>query len=273
MQTEEKSDGPASTPIDTGLVCLLTLARFFGVPADGDQLRHRFAESGNTLSETDLLRAAKHIGLKAGLLEPDWRRLKDTPLPAMARQKDGRYLVLAKVEAEKVLVQDPFEGRASVLSRVEFESIWAGRLILVTKRAALRMPDMTCDFTWFIPAIVKYRRPLGEVVLASFFLQLFALLTPLFTQVAIDKVLVHKAPASAAGRRSVAREFFVQPVGARKHRAHRPRYLHESGDRRASAGRCARFHCGCSTVTTHRSANMPVPCPEASDSALRSRVH
>ena len=56
----------------------------------------------------------------------------------------------------------------------------------------LRMPDMTFDFTWFIPAIVKYRRLLGEVVLASFFLQLFALLTPLFTQVVIDKVLVHK---------------------------------------------------------------------------------
>ena len=51
---------------------------------------------------------------------------------------------------------------------------------------------MKFDFTWFIPAIVKYRTFLGEVLVASFFLQLFALLTPLFTQVVIDKVLVHK---------------------------------------------------------------------------------
>jgi subfamily B ATP-binding cassette protein HlyB/CyaB len=48
------------------------------------------------------------------------------------------------------------------------------------------------DFSWFLPAIVKYRRLLGEVLLASFFLQLFALVTPLFFQVVIDKVLVHR---------------------------------------------------------------------------------
>jgi ABC-type bacteriocin/lantibiotic exporter with double-glycine peptidase domain len=35
------------------------------------------------------------------------------------------------------------------------------------------------DFTWFIPAVVKYRRLLGEVLLASFFVQLFALITPI----------------------------------------------------------------------------------------------
>ena len=48
------------------------------------------------------------------------------------------------------------------------------------------------DFTWFLPAILKYRKHLSEVVLASFFLQLFGLLTPLFFQIVTDKVLVHK---------------------------------------------------------------------------------
>jgi ATP-binding cassette, subfamily B, bacterial HlyB/CyaB len=48
------------------------------------------------------------------------------------------------------------------------------------------------DFTWFVPAIVKYRRLLGEVLLVSFVLQFFALITPLFFQVVMDKVLVHR---------------------------------------------------------------------------------
>ena len=48
------------------------------------------------------------------------------------------------------------------------------------------------DFTWFIPAIIKYRRQLGEVLAASLFIQLFALLTPIFFQVVMDKVLVHR---------------------------------------------------------------------------------
>jgi subfamily B ATP-binding cassette protein HlyB/CyaB len=44
----------AASQLDTGLTCLLILARFFGVPANGDQLRHQFSESGKVLSDTDL---------------------------------------------------------------------------------------------------------------------------------------------------------------------------------------------------------------------------
>ena len=177
---------------DTGLVCLLILARFYGVPADGAQLRHLFGQSTKPFGDADLLRAATHLGFKAGLVDSEWSRLSVIQLPAIARRKDGRYLVLAKADDEKVLVQDPGEQRPQVLARVAFEEAWSGQLILITKRAGLRPEDRKFDFTWFIPAIVKYRKHLGEVLLASFFIQLFALLTPLFTQVVIDKVLVHK---------------------------------------------------------------------------------
>lgn len=181
-----------SETADTGLVCLLILARFHDLPADGSQLRHLFAQSGQMLSDTELLRAAKHVGLKAGLIKTSWNKLQGTPLPAMAKLVDGGYLVVAKVEGEKVLVQNPIEARPLVLSRERFEMIWTGELVLVTKRAHVRLQDLAFDFTWFIPAIIKYRKFFGEVLVASFFLQLFALLTPLFTQVVIDKVLVHK---------------------------------------------------------------------------------
>jgi subfamily B ATP-binding cassette protein HlyB/CyaB len=190
---ESAESAPASLlEQDTGLVCLLILARFFGVPADGGQLRHLFAESGKALGDSDVLRAAKHLGFKAGLVASEWSRLSAISLPAIARKKDGRYLVLAKADAEKVLVQDPGEQGPRVQPRQAFEDAWSGHLILLTKRVGLRPEDRKFDFTWFIPAIVKYRKHLGEVLLASFFIQLFALLTPLFTQVVIDKVLVHK---------------------------------------------------------------------------------
>lgn len=64
---------------DTGLICLLILARFYDLPADGAQLRHQFAQSGQVLSDTDLLRAAKHLGLKAGLRKTQWDTLSGTP--------------------------------------------------------------------------------------------------------------------------------------------------------------------------------------------------
>ena len=187
----EKAQVPAP-PLDTGLNCLLILARFYDLPADGSQLRHQFAQSGQPLSDTDLLRAAKHIGLKAGTLKTQWSKLSGTPLPAIAKRKNGRYVVLAKIDEGKALIQDPAEGHPLFLSRAQFEAAWSGQLLLFTKRANLRQQDIKFDFTWFIPAIVKYRALLSEVLVASFFLQLFALLTPLFTQVVIDKVLVHK---------------------------------------------------------------------------------
>ena len=173
-------------------MCLLILARFYDLPADGSQLRHQFVSSGKTFSDVELLRAAKHLGLKAGVLKSRWEKLDGTPFPAIAKLRDNRYVVLAKIDGEKALIQDPAEGRPLVVSREQFESNWTGELLLFAKRANLRHQDLKFDFTWFIPAIVKYRKFLGEVFVASFVLQLFAVLTPLFTQVVIDKVLVHK---------------------------------------------------------------------------------
>lgn len=177
---------------DTGLFSLLILARFYDLPADASQLRLLFVSSAAHFSDIELLRAAKHVGLKAGVVKSRWDSLSMTPFPAIAKQRDGRYVVLAKVHGEKILIQDPVESRSLVLSREQFESNWTGELLLFAKRANVRQQDLRFDFTWFIPAIVKYRTFLGEVFVASFVLQLFALLTPLFTQVLIDKVLVHK---------------------------------------------------------------------------------
>ncbi len=174
-------------------MCLVLLARFFGLPADAEQLKHEFGQAGKPFGESEILLAARHLGLKASAADSDWPRLSVITLPAIAVQKDGRSVLLARADNEKVLVQDPAEPRPLVLPRQVFEDAWSGRLILFTKRAHLRPEDRKFDFTWFIPAIVKYRKLLGEVLLASFFIQLFALLTPLFFQVVIDKVLVHKA--------------------------------------------------------------------------------
>ena len=181
----------ASRP-DTGLLCLLLVARFHDVSIDGGQIQHQFGLSGQTLTTNALVRAAKHVGLKSGCVATSWDDLATTPLPAIARQTDGTHVVLAKVQGEQVLLQDPLKERPRILSKEEFLATWSGSLLLCTKRAGLRIEDLPFDITWFIPAVLKYRRLLGEVVLASFFLQVFALLTPLFTQVVIDKVLVHK---------------------------------------------------------------------------------
>ena len=71
--------------------------------------------------------------------------------------------------------------------------MWDGRLVLMARRATLSDLSRRFDITWFLGAVHKYRQLLGEVLVASFFLQMFALVSPLFFQVVIDKVLVHRS--------------------------------------------------------------------------------
>ncbi|MCP3382653.1 type I secretion system permease/ATPase [Bradyrhizobium sp. CCGUVB4N] len=176
---------------DTGLDALLTLLHLQGVAAERDQLRHR--QGTAHFGAADIIRCAKSLGLKARTHRTQWSRLPDTPLPAIAMLRDGSFMVIAKASADKVLVQSPMTQRPVFMERDEFAVIWDGGLILTTRRAGLSDLGRRFDITWFIGAIGKYRRLLGEVVAASFFLQLFALVSPLFFQVVIDKVLVHRS--------------------------------------------------------------------------------
>jgi subfamily B ATP-binding cassette protein HlyB/CyaB len=59
--------------------------------------------------------------------------------------------------------------------------------------AASGSPSRRFGLGWFVPVLWRYRKPLGQVLLGAFLLQLVALTTPLFSQVIIDKVLMHKS--------------------------------------------------------------------------------
>jgi ATP-binding cassette, subfamily B, bacterial HlyB/CyaB len=135
---------------------------------------------------------AKELGLKARPTTSAWPRLAKTPLAAIAGLKDGGFLLLGRANEDKVLVQLAFSPRPALMTRAEFEAIWDGRLVLMTRRVGLLDLSRRFDITWFLGAIHKYRGLLAEVLVASFFLQVFALVSPLFFQVVIDKVLVHR---------------------------------------------------------------------------------
>jgi len=174
----------------TGLASFVLLLRFHGIAADPAQLTHKFG--GAAFGTTEMLRCAKEFQLKARVIESKWERLPDTPLPAIARMKDGTFVILGKLSGDTVLLQDPAINRPQILSRAEFEGRWSGELLLMTRRAGLGELSRSFNISWFLGAMHKYRRLLGEVLIASFFLQLFALVTPLFFQVVVDKVLVHR---------------------------------------------------------------------------------
>ncbi len=196
LEAPEPPSGESAGQTDPGLLCVAMIAKIHGVNADPHQLRHQLGLTAGTSGPTDILKAAKLLELKARLSKSSWKRLADTPLPAIAQDRDGNFFILAKIADEEVLIHDPVEGRPIKLHRADLEERWNGRLILFTKRAGLAGDERQFDFTWFIPPVVKYRKLFGEVLLASFFVQCFALVTPLFFQIVIDKVMVHRGLTS-----------------------------------------------------------------------------
>src|SRR5262249_8878114 len=175
---------------DPGLSALVMLLRFHGLGADPEQIRHRFGRGAIGIPE--MLRCAKELGLKARARLTTWERLASTPLPAIVALRDGGFLLLGNVGGGKALVPSRLPPRPTMMTRAELEAVLHGHLVLMTRRAGLVDLSRRFDITWFLGAIHKYRRLLGEVLVASFFLQLFALVSPLFFQVVIDKVLVHR---------------------------------------------------------------------------------
>jgi ATP-binding cassette, subfamily B, bacterial HlyB/CyaB len=176
---------------DAGLYALVSLLRIHNIGADPEQIRHRFG--GVPIGIPEILRCAKDFGLKARERLVDWERISSMPTPAIAARRDGGFLLLGNVGDGKILVQTAYAPRPEMMTREQFEATCDGRVVLMTRRAGLVDPSRRFDINWFLGAIHKYRRQLGEVFIASFFLQLFALISPLFFQVVIDKVLVHRS--------------------------------------------------------------------------------
>lgn len=205
--THSPSQPTTAAGVLHALQSLCTLARLHEVAADPATLAHQLAlHDGQPIGAAELLLAAKHLGLKARSTRTSLERLPLTPLPALARVQcdDGvggtgtqvdRFVILARCDGKQVLLQGldtTHPGKPSLMGVAAFAEIWSGELILLTSRATLAGAMAQFDFTWFIPALVKYRKLIGEVLLISFMLQLVALISPLFFQVVMDKVLVHQ---------------------------------------------------------------------------------
>src|SRR5260221_4996326 len=125
MSTETDCNG-----VDSGLDALVTLLHFQGVAADREQIRHRLGT--NKIGASEILRCARDFGLKARACSTKWSRLAKMPLPAIASLRDGRFMVVAKVGDDEVLVQAPQDSRPSLMTRDELLAIWDGGLILMT---------------------------------------------------------------------------------------------------------------------------------------------
>lgn len=180
---------------DTGLLSLCGIAAFYRIAADARHLARELALESRNAGARDVVRAAALLGLKARIVDRITpKRLATIPVPAIVHLKQGGFQVFAgENTAEKYRLVDPITRVDRELSLEAMHELLGDGVILVGLRAGGQGRDpRSFSLSWFLPSIWRYRKPLAHVLLASLFVQIFALVTPLFFQVVIDKVLAHK---------------------------------------------------------------------------------
>ena len=182
---------PNTLPKHTALNSLQICANFAHFSLDLGAIKNKFALNESEPSMEELVRIARDNDFKAKIKPLDPQMLvKYTPPFIALKKESGTYFTILKFDFEnqKAIIYD---GGADVreLSLDELTKISAPKLIILAHKTFNK--GVKFGFGWFYKRMLSYKRIVGEVMLASFIMQLFGLVTPLFTQVVLDKVLVH----------------------------------------------------------------------------------
>jgi subfamily B ATP-binding cassette protein HlyB/CyaB len=198
-ETSPLPSKPLEQRLDSGLASLATIAAHFRIAVDPFQLAHDLGLGARPSAGRDIVRSAQRIGLRARHQQDQpIARLGKVPLPAIIRRLDGSFCIVASRGPDgQFRVADPARRTVQIESAETLAAAWGNEIVLVTRRfAGAGIDPANFGFRWFLPSLWRYRKPLAHVLIASLFVQLFSLVTPLFFQLVIDKVLVHKGMAT-----------------------------------------------------------------------------
>ncbi len=195
LDVKKPEDGGRVNGIDTGIACLIAIAKYYNIPADYRQLERAYVLEEGSIDVLTIVRAARDLKLKAraysDLKESD---LKSLVYPVLIRLKDNRSIVITTIRDDDIYIMDPvFSQQPVKADRYKLLNDWNGEAILFTRRYELSSKFIKFGFRWFIPVIVKYKNQLQSVLFMSLLLQVLGLASPFFVQNIIDKVLVHRA--------------------------------------------------------------------------------
>ena len=192
IQEQEKKQN-----VNTGLVALDIVSKMNNVNIDMQAIVREYGISTVDIEPEEIIRIAKNNGFKVKKKNIKVKDIsKNYPFPAILQKKDNSYIILLalKTEENKVLTLTPLEKHPVSFTFEEIQEQIKDFVIILRHKSFTS--DVKFGFKWFFNEIFKYKKIIGQVLLGSFVVQLFGLVTPLFTQVILDKVLVNRTIAT-----------------------------------------------------------------------------
>jgi subfamily B ATP-binding cassette protein HlyB/CyaB len=178
---------------DCGAACLSMICAAYGKRVGVAGLRDLANVGPEGASMASLAEAAEQLGFRSRAVKGTWPALASTALPAIVHWMGIHFVVLYNVSSSAVVVGDPAIGIRK-LSKAEFMEGWTGRMLLFTATPdVVKLTETAVGWSRFLPLIWPHSWLLLEILVCSLLLNLFGLVSPLFSQVIIDQVLVYRS--------------------------------------------------------------------------------
>ncbi|BBD70781.1 cyclic nucleotide-regulated ABC bacteriocin/lantibiotic exporter [Nostoc commune NIES-4072] len=178
---------------DCGAACLVMVGRYWGKRFSINTLRDIANVDRNGASLRGLAAAAESIGFSTRPVKASLDKLALQSLPAIVHWEGRHYIVVYEVTGDRVIVADPAIGQRT-LSHTDFKAGWTGYTLLIQPTALLKdAKEASTPFWQFFELAKPHWLVLLEVFIASILLQIFGLITPLFTQLLLDRVVVQRS--------------------------------------------------------------------------------
>lgn len=176
---------------DSLLKVLLILGQLQQVVDDLPAAQSLATELRDLPSREAVKSMSKQLGLRVAIKRMALKKVTGDKLPLAVQGVDGEWFLLAQINEQGYLIQRPREAVPQLIGESDFANLWRGRVLRVKLRASFQSLVKKFDIAWFLPELARYKRYAAELLIASAVIQLFALVSPLFFQVVMDKVLVH----------------------------------------------------------------------------------
>lgn len=178
---------------DCGAACLVMIGRYWGKRFSINRLRDIANVDRNGASLRGLAAAAESISFSSRPVKASLDRLSKQQLPAIVHWEGKHYIVVYEITRKHVIVADPAIGQRT-LKHSEFQAGWTGYTLLLQPTALLKdTKEERQPFWQFFELVKPHWLVLLEVLIASILIQIFGLITPLFTQLLLDRVVVQRS--------------------------------------------------------------------------------
>ena len=181
---------------DCGAACLAMISRYWGKRVSINYLRELIGIGRSGSSLKSLAKAAESLGYNARPVRASLNRIIEQKNPWIAHWQGDHYVVVYRAKGDRLLIADPAAGIRQV-DRSEFITGWTGYALLLNPTENLfQAPTEKRSLSRFFYLLLPYRSIGITIIVASILIQILGLISPLFTQIILDRVVVNRSQST-----------------------------------------------------------------------------